>query len=311
VFSQATGRFIFAAQVGLDVCVSTVNDGAPGVVEQSCLLPGAKFGVSGNPDQPHVVASDNKVAVMLDDFGPTSVHTDTLVLPIGDVLDGSCAHTQVVTHADQVRPVIAVGSGDSIFWLKIGGGQNILVGRITGVPGQNGGITTASAAVTLYDTTLSTAGVYTSGYLETVTLEPNAVELVELAGVDAPTFAPTIGQRGGFRPPATGVDFSWDARLALFSVSATPSRRIVAGFLSAGLPWFVALTPSGLVGPLVVDTHAVHTLSRVDFLPVGAAFPDALHPGEWYAGVGWTDVTDHQPSLQGQHSAFFRDGQLP
>jgi hypothetical protein len=94
------------------------------------------------------------------------------------------------------------------------------------------------------------------------------------------------------------------------SMSATPAGRVLAGFVSNGVPWLVTFSPTGTnVGAW--DPTVLGGAHRIDYLPVGAGFPDALHAGEWYAGVGWVDQTSRWAFAGGNHAVFIRDGSLP
>jgi hypothetical protein len=340
VWSALYQRFFYATWNAAQVCLTSAPAATPFNVDRSYVLPTSHW-ITNNPDQVHITASSNKIAMTLDDTATGTTHT--LVIPMADVLAGVLQpHENVILHGGKVRPVVAIGGDDgAIFWTRLGAGPTVVIGRITGIPGQNGGITTSSTSYTVGPAADSSVrGVYVNGhvYLGIASRVARVVTLADINGVN--TFAASLEATPGIGDSGPIIDSDVDATMATIaavsrevscfvspglapgfgyadwpaiSVSGTPNGRIVVGFVAANaVPWFAALTPTRLICQ-PVDTDVYSTVpGRIDFLPIGAAFPDpdAAHPGEWYAGVGWIDNTNRWHYVPGQHAAFLRDGDL-
>jgi hypothetical protein len=340
-------RFYYAGLTGSGICLSSATATDPLAIDRSYFFTADQVKQSFNLDQPHLVVSGNKVAITVlgsqRQTGPLS--SNTLVVALADVVAGGAVHIAVIQHAGVVTPSVTVGGGNPIAWVNSGvGNGRLTIGLITGVPGQNGGITTTSSSVDLKGTSAGGFPVampggsvdprdhFIYGGSETAVLTAQG-DLFVTTRVDnkfghqlevdhvyyvSPNFAPTVGQRALVPLPPGGDEFLCE------SLGVTPAGNAVVGFSSSGAglnltPFVVVWANHGTAsGPIPVSANEVvgnTGTQRIDFCPYGAAFPDSplLHPGEWYAGVGLTaNVTGAADNSfeDGRESVFLRDGMM-
>jgi hypothetical protein len=311
-------RFWYLTGVGIGACVLSAPDNNPFAFDRSYLFSRADFGlpsgVSG--DRPFITVSNNKVAASMDVLS-ASPSTNTLVLNLADVLAGAPVRHNLIRHGNVVRFAPVVGSADNLFWLYRTGGNTIGVGRLTGTPGT---ISTSSTTVGIgpgmdypVGVLLGTApwGGASPTLIVAVLSNGGTLYLDALTGLSG-TLNPTVVAAARADVPAIARN-----SLALyqqqFSLSATPTGNVLAGFVSNGAPWAMVWPFLQGVTLVAVDTNITSpTTGRIDFLPLGAAFPDLSgnYPGQWFAGIGWIDNTAKWTWAFGQHSVFLRDNQF-
>ena len=348
VYDAGSDRFFYAAEAGGGLCVSAAPARDPLALDRAYFFTAAQMQQPNNLDQPHIAVSGNKIAVTINGSPTVNVngqHSNTFVIRKQDVLDNVGAHTAVVVYAKIVTPSVIVGIGDSIAWVTSGeGSTKMTIGLITGVPGENGGIATTSATVKLrgnaaaaidnnpypggqvlsddheWGGTLNAVLNYSAvdGELWTTTRVDSRkgghqLEVDRVSGI-APTFNPSIGQQIMVPLPPGGVDFDCE------SLGVTPAGAALIGFTSSGptlnlTPYLVLWRGNGpFTGPIPISPDNVYAstgLARLDFCPTGAAFPDGLRPGQWYAGVGLAaDVAGaaNNSFVDGRESVLIRDG---
>jgi hypothetical protein len=342
VHSELYRRFFYAAMTtGGSVCLLSAPDTDPLNFDRARDLPFGIWGIPpGNADQPHIGISHNKVGITLDNF--VAANTVTLVISMADILANAGLHTNLVQHGSIIRPMISIDGADGpLYVTRVGINQpnDIVIGQITGVPGQNGGTNYASGSLNLGATTTGVAGVVSLGRLYTVTAltrAPFNVEIDEISAGGGASAVSLMEDAAGLgdtvaltEAPATalalGIDRSAlisapaviDTELrdvrhgqTLLSISATPSQRVIVGFSSGGLPWLVTWGQYVNAGPVTGPVFS-GVQREQDFVPVGAAFPDLVHPGQWFGGVGWISNLEQWAGYGGRHGMFLRDDMIP
>jgi hypothetical protein len=346
-YDGASDRFYYAGLLG-GVCLSSAPAADPLAIDRAYFFTADQLQLPGLTDQPHIMVSDNKVAIVTNGSrfnDGRNFHSTTLVVRKQDILDNVGAHTAVVVHANVVTPSVTVGGGGALAWAQANG-SSLTVGLITGVPGENGGINTTSAAMNMAGSAsfsvantptpggsvsagdhpvLATSNVVLNfgagnGQLWTTTRIDNKrghfLEADRIRNL-IPTFNPDIFDQRIIALPPGGSEFLCE------SLGVTPSGNALIGFASAGAglnlsPWIVVWPNLGLVqtNPLQIDASqqvASSGFERLDFCPTGAAFPDALNPPQWYAGVGLRgDVVGSATTgwEDGMEALYFRDNQF-
>jgi hypothetical protein len=309
------------------VCLTSAPDATPLALDRRYEFLDSLFHTNWPvADQPHLAVSDDKIGITLDDFA-SPITTHTLVLAMAEVAAGQPAgalHHAVVDHGGRVRLATSISPETHLFWTRVGADQTIQIGRIRGVPGA-GGITTESVAKTYAGSTNQTAAVVDGGRLITATeVNRQAVTFAVFDQLDGP-FAPHTGQHATVSIPPLKTDNHaclpvecngpcplFGAVVQQLSLSMTRRGAVMLGFVSGAAPYLVTwnLASNAITGPGVLDTYLYQSDEcRRDFVPVGAAFADALHPGATFAGVGWGDGTSvwWNGFSFGQHALYLRD----
>jgi hypothetical protein len=328
VWGLAANYFFYAEQTahgivpgGDRVCLSWGPTSNPLVIQQRSFTT-SDFGFSAGEylDRAFVTVSDNKVALTVD--GLYAYQTHALIFSLADLLAGAPPHTTLVRHANIVRYAPAVGNVGALFWLRTGvAASAVTIGRITGIPGVGGGITTASVDVSIapngYPLGVVLGSAPWGGTAPTliIALDTGTDQHAYLTAVTglSDTLAPRIVAQA--RMPVPPLAFHSGTYPMPYSLSATPRGNVLFGFTSAGQPYLVSWPfLRAITGPLGLAANwgglTSTTNPRRDFLPLGAAAPDPSRPGEWQACVGWGDNTVANAVYGGQHAVCLADSQF-